>query len=295
VQVHLQEVPSWILLPTQCRFRKQRKHTEAVELLVRCIELLINHEQYTSAVDLCMDWMSMYTDIKQPVHAESLGKCVHVLRTLPPDHRKAFTSAVNQWTVRVSEHPAGSPQFHHVCGLLHWEQGQFVEAERHFFHGDHHSAKSWAIMLTRVLQDSNASAGSLVCRPVLQYLSENKLSFARVAFTQFIKHIHVDGVEDVEAQDAPDQPAELKHVYKDELLNCCQLLLDVVQRDARDLFIMTRDHYAKLLKQDAGMDKLLDAIGRVYFNIQRQSMQNPLQQLMQSMLSAPQSSAGLLD
>lgn len=139
----------------------------------------------------------------------------------------------------------------------------FKDAEAHFSKGTLESAKTWAALLFTHWHaggNSNDHAttvgdreGLILLPALICYLSERKINHAKALFKEFSSMLKTRQIANVPYGDDNDKQMV---VFQDPLMNFAQLLLEIVQRDARDIFILTRDHYKRYWSPYADLAKV---------------------------------------
>ncbi|CAJ0647343.1 39_t:CDS:2 [Entrophospora sp. SA101] len=266
---------------TVCRrYIKQKKYSNAVELLFSGAQTLLKHQQGGSGTDLALYMIEAYIEEQLPVTDESRSRIIQLLELFPPNEigRKKFIDAAVSWSVKFGESRAGDPELHHYVDK------NYSEAEPHFLAGTSESSKSYGKMLAEWSEkDQFDKSGLYIARAVLQSIKD-----AKISFDTFISSKQQQQSNDIKtgvAQYRPTitgDPIEIP-IYSLPLLNFLQLLILTVQRDAADLFISLRNKYKSVLSIDQS-DNLLNKIGDVFFNIKPQRPQqfNVFQDLMTS-------------
>ncbi|KAI8050558.1 hypothetical protein BDF22DRAFT_695597 [Syncephalis plumigaleata] len=264
------------------RHVKGKQYDKAIELLSSGATILLEHKQYSSGLDLSNYLLDVYMQASKPVTKETLAMAI-------------------QWTTKNGYGPNGNVELHDYVGNLYRQEGNYAEAEKHYFLGSNQSASAWGDMLYEgSVGASDITRGVYIARPILQYLCENNLIGAQAALAAFQKRLEAEdatafvvdtiafGAPDVFGDDT-DLPASSSEsipitIYRPPLVNFCQALIQLVQRDARDLFTMLRNRYRTELREEQALDKMLDVIGQRYFNIPLPSSGNNQMNMMQQML-----------
>ncbi|RKP26175.1 hypothetical protein SYNPS1DRAFT_14561 [Syncephalis pseudoplumigaleata] len=259
--------------------RQAKQYERAIELLSSGATLLLEHKQYSSGVDLSHYLLDVYQQTSTPVNKDTLGLVVALIGKVPSTvkARKQLIAAAIQWTAKHGHAPNGHMELHDYVGHLYRQEGNYAEAEKHFFLGSDRSAAAWGDMLYEgSMGASDITRGNYIARPVLQYLCEKNLSGAQAALTAFMARL--------KAEDAAATATMTIDIFRPPLVNFCQALVLLVQRDARDLFTMLRNRYRAELREEKVFDEMLDNIGHIYFNIPLPASGNQQMNMMQQML-----------
>ncbi|RKP09912.1 hypothetical protein THASP1DRAFT_3220, partial [Thamnocephalis sphaerospora] len=131
------------------RYVKAKNYDKAVRLLASGARVLLDHEQYGSGVDLALYLVEVYASAEFPVDKKRLGLIVELIDRIPTNvqSRKQLIAASILWTAKASGTPSGNAELHDHVGALYWKEGDFAEAERHFFLGTTEGAAAWGEML----------------------------------------------------------------------------------------------------------------------------------------------------
>lgn len=102
-------------------------------------------------------------------------------------------------------------------------------------------------------QSSSIFIKSESCR----YLAAKNIDFAKIAFSAF-QNLYCDSkAEKIVLNEISETESSVeKQVYSDGFMNLTHLVLEVVQYDARDLFILVREHYKLTLRPYADLTKV---------------------------------------
>ncbi|KAI9596905.1 hypothetical protein BDF19DRAFT_383768 [Syncephalis fuscata] len=264
---------------------KGQTYDKAIELLSSGANTLLDHEQYSSGLDLSLYLLDIYMQASTPVTKDTLALVTGLIGKIPPKikARKQLMAVAIQWTVKSGDGSNGNLELHDYIGCLYRKESNYAEAEKHFFLGTDGSAAAWGDMLYEgSVGTSDITRGRYIARPVLQYLCEKNLGGARAALTAFQKRLKSeDATTYIVATASFAVPVD---IYRPPLVNFCQALIFLVERDARDLFTMLRNRYRAELKEENAFDELLDCIGKDYFGIALPSSGNNQANMMQQML-----------
>ena len=229
--------------------------------------------------------VEVYQKAELKPETASKARLLSLLRAFPPNEpaKKKFVGGIVEWSSKYGEFPAGDPELHHVIGVLFAEEGEAYDAERHLTLGTSDSAQVLSDMEYEwYSSDEPSTASHYAARAVFPYLLIGNTRAANKAillFTSKLSSSHPGlGVQSISS------PSSDIRIYPSlPLLNFLGLLLLAIQRGSSDLFKQLKQHYATHLKE-VPWDEALAQIGEMYFGIKIPSQNNPMFDMMSSML-----------
>ncbi|KAJ1659376.1 hypothetical protein IWQ61_001533 [Dispira simplex] len=192
---------------------------------------------------------------------------------------------------------AGDPEIHHLVGTYLGGAGRYEAAEPHLLLGTEESARRMGEFASEAWESVQATQptdpGLWTIRGVLQLLALHKPHAAYVFLEAFTKHLGSVSAGELLRGSRGDLLTQ--HRSNAPMLNFCQLLLFTVERQSEDVFLKLRREYpVEWAKSTPTVNKLLDIIGQLYFNIAVPRHTNPLQDIMSAFFGAGPSSSGAL-
>jgi len=191
--------------------------------------------------------------------------------------------ALDSWSAKFGEYPAGDPELHHVVGSLYAEEHEPYEAERHLLIGTKESAE----VLTKMeyewyKQDESHTAALYAARAVLPYLLVANVRAATTSYRAFVQRLTADN-PGLSVENVSQGRSEIRIFPSLPLLNFLGLLLLAVQKGSPDLFRQLKQKYGSHIAEVGAWDETLELIAEMYFGIQRPRQGNPLLDMMGSM------------
>ncbi|KAL7752698.1 hypothetical protein RI367_001700 [Sorochytrium milnesiophthora] len=286
---------------TVCRrYVKQKKITEAVELLLTGAKLLCSHKQYTSALELGNVIFDTWSEEGVAVSDSNLEMVFELLAAFPGDtkERTELGRAALKWTSKHGEFSSGEPALHHQLGVMAYEAKQYTQAQQHFLQGNVDSAESLAVVMisraTQEMAEGTFAAGydrvaGMGLLPVLQYLVTKRIAHAHRFFSTFTKAL-VELDPSLKATTVPSSVSSTNTVtvYTASVLNLAQLVLYTCQRGGmagRGYVMLCKEYTQGKIPEGDPAAQLLEKIGEVYFQLppRRPQQANILQDLMSSL------------
>ncbi|KAK3579538.1 hypothetical protein CHS0354_028370 [Potamilus streckersoni] len=256
------------------RYSGQKKYTEAIDLLYNGARTLLQHNQHSSGADLAMLVIEVLNAAKYTVTEDTTDKVVSLLRYMDPNapERLPYLNAAIRWTMKVDNHfSAGHPDLHKKCGMLFWQEKNYVQARYHFLHSS--DGKNFAAMLIEyhTSQGFTSEVDLFIAQAVLQYLCLQNKDTAHVVFLSYTK----------DHPDVENGPPFLK-----PLLNFIWFLLIALEGGKVAVFTVLCEKYQTSIQRDPSYREYLDKIGQIFFGLPppQTSPQGFFGNLLQSLL-----------
>lgn len=280
------------------RYLKQKKNSEAVKLLSDGAKLLVQHQQFGSALELCQMLVDTWIDNAEEIKSEQLELFFDLLNAFPANQSQTeeLMKAGLKWTSKCGGTTNADPLMHHQCGVMSFETQKYEAAQNHFLQGTIDSAESLAVLMIaqgkQALESKKIASveqiANFALRPVLEYLCNKRLSHAYTFYNNFIDAlIHLDPKLKSTSITSTAWPDSKLNVVTIPILNFLGLVIVTVQRgmNAVNEFVGLRRNYNAGDNGDI-VSQALDRIGLLYFQIQPPRQQaNILQEMMRSLFS----------
>ncbi|XP_060601931.1 Golgi to ER traffic protein 4 homolog [Ruditapes philippinarum] len=238
------------------RYSGAKKYAEAIDLLYNGSQTLLHHKQYSSGTDLALLLIDVLNTAKTPVSEDNTDKVVDLLRIMDnnecPD-RLNYLNAALRWTISVApECRAGHPDLHKKCGMLFWQEKNYVQARYHYLHSS--DGKNLATMLIeyQTSQGYPSEVDLFIAQTVLQFLCLQNKDTAHVVFVTYTK-----GHPDVKGGPPYIQP----------LLNFIWFLLLALEGGKLAVFAVLCEKYQTAISRDPTYKEYLDKIGQLFFGV----------------------------
>ncbi|PVU86036.1 hypothetical protein BB559_004248 [Furculomyces boomerangus] len=279
------------------RYVKQKKFKDAIVLLYNGAKELSKSAQWGSVSDLILYLVKIYKEQEIEVNTESKERIHELMIEFPPNDKniKNIIDNVINWTIDKTKLPGGDAQLHHLFGTILVQGENYHEAERHFLFGTVESSFALGQMLYNWADSCDeADYGLFVSRGVLQYLALGNAEYANNCLKSFLQFYKASG-HDVEKKSLESLGGSISLEYAPDcpLINCCQLLVAVVQKSNGDpnssatrVFSICRRRYSPLFGQNEQIfSRLFDDIAELYFGIMMQKQSNIFADLMGSLFA----------
>ncbi|KAJ3015844.1 hypothetical protein HKX48_004348 [Thoreauomyces humboldtii] len=290
------------------RYLKQKKYASALELLHQGSKNMLQYNQIGSAADLAQRMLDLYESESLPVDATNRSRLLDVFQSFPlrTEQCDNYVRACIKWSGKHGNCPTGDQAMHHAIGSRYYKERQYYDAEYHFAYGTLDSARAWAHMAWEWSGEGYfPDRGYFLARIVLPYLALKKLSHATASFDTFVNDLSQNDPSlrgtTLPFSSADGSPSPDLAFYASSLINLCQLLLVVVQRDATTQFSTLKSHYRDVYAFDGYLNEMMDRIAVVWFDLGPKKMMNPLEDIMKSLFAgapsapAPRQQAQILE
>ncbi|KAL4240916.1 Golgi to ER traffic protein 4 [Mactra antiquata] len=237
------------------RYSSAKKYNEAIELLHTGSKTLLQHQQIGSGSDLALLLVDVLSNGKVPVTDDTADKVVDLLRIMDNDcqDRHAYLNAALRWTIKVEPQcKAGHPVLHKKCGMLFWQEKNYVQARYHYLHSS--DGKNLATMLVEYHTTLGypSEVDLFIAQTVLQFLCLQNKDTAHVVFVSYTKQ-HPD------VEEGPP--------YYRPLLNFIWFLLLALEGGKLAVFGVLCDKYQESINRDPSYKEYLDKIGQLFFGV----------------------------
>ncbi|KAJ3410662.1 hypothetical protein HDV05_003518 [Chytridiales sp. JEL 0842] len=281
------------------RYMKQKKISDALQLLHSGAMMLLKYDQVGSAADLAQRMLDIYESEGLAVNDENKNRIYDIFHIFPLGNNNYwddFLRAALRWSSKFGTCPTGDQQIHHVFGSRCYKEKLYYDAETHFVYGTLDSAKALGHMAYEwSLEGYCTDEGYFIARAVLALLSQKKLQKAHACFVTYTKDVQSASKSSTTATvpfrslHDPSNPTPTVDlpVFKSRLANFTQVLLYACQREASDVFTTLRGEYREQLAIDGWLYTLVDRVADVWFGLGPKKQPNLIEDLMKNLFGGP--------
>eukprot|EP01083_Nonionella_stella_P068005 180249_1 len=228
---------------------RDKCYSEVTPVMQKGAYDLLQHGQGSSGGEISLLFVQCLVTGEQPVTEERIEMVLRIFHKFPEDsdlRRAEFMKAAIRWTSKHGSHPSGDPALHFEMAKFYAEREDHGASHRHYLRAQHpcdhlRMVEVWAKSGFRSERDLFFS------RCVLQYLYLQNLTSAQKVFSEFMQSLR-----------EPPSP----------ILNFTRFLLSSIDRESAQLFGMLRQKYKLSIDRDPGFARLLDKVGKDYFNLE---------------------------
>ncbi|KAH3872275.1 Golgi to ER traffic protein 4 homolog [Dreissena polymorpha] len=237
------------------RYSTAKKYAEAIDLLYNGALTLLKHKQYESGSDLALLMVDVLNTAKEPVTEGHTDKVVELLRVMedPNLDRHQYLNSALRWTINVEPRcKAGHPELHKKCGLLFWQEKNYIQARYHYLHSSDGNNLAAMLIEYHTTLGYPSEADLFIAQTVLQFLCLQNKDTAMVVFTVYTKQ-HPD--------------VERGPPYIQPLLNFIWFLLLALESGKLAVFVVLCEKYQTSISRDPSYREYLDKIGQIFFGV----------------------------
>ncbi|KAJ3118764.1 hypothetical protein HK098_005846 [Nowakowskiella sp. JEL0407] len=276
------------------RYMKQKKVSEALNLLQSGAKNLLKCGQAGSAADLFQRIIDIYVSSDIPVSDASISRLMDIFDEFPSEdpNCKSLIRNMIKWSTKYTDFPSGDPLLHHLIGLKFYRDQEYYLSESHFIHGTLESAKASGHMAFEWgSQINDVDIGYFLTRMVLMLLCLKKVHYAFVAIESFVKDLKSTSTSVTSMlpfNTDGNSSFELQIFEKSRLTNFCQYLIVCVQRASSvGFFQQIRSEFGKDLVFDPFLVEMVEKFGEIYYDLGVKRQPNVMQEMLKSLFAAP--------
>lgn len=255
----------------QRRMVGRKKYKEALWLLVNGCNTMVEHKQYSCAVELGELFVGVLEAGAIPVD-EGVESLLLLLSKFPDgEDVSPFVTRAITWSKGASpdRNAHGHPALNAVQANRAWQRKEYMKAANAFVWSC--APEQFSDMIVEWAKAGFKSERDLfIARAVLALLAEGNLKEANVVFQRTSKALFSDNQKDFTP-----------------LMNFIRFLLLTCERDAFALFGQLTEKYAPSLARDSSFRQQLASVAEVFFGVKQQNPGNLLTSMMQSLFAGP--------